>query len=133
MVDSTKKLIGQAKRMWTQSKLERVYTDEIAADEMDIINQDEKLALMVQQRKEIEKRIIQRIDDQLKAHREAKAAKLEELEKQLEDSIVPDQSHLGITAPAQGGEYKHIHTAIQAQDPHKHIAKQAPLRAEREE
>lgn len=71
-MESDRKLIGQAKRMWTNSKKEIRYTDSMSEDELLIINSDEELAMMIAERKKIEQEIIKRIDSKLAKYREMK-------------------------------------------------------------
>lgn len=78
-MESDRKLIGQAKRMWTNSKKETIYTDSMSDDEVLIINSDEELAIMIAERKKIEQDIIKRIDHKLAKYRQLKINRQKQL------------------------------------------------------
>lgn len=58
-------LIGKAKRIWTQSKTERIVNDRIDRSESPLFVNDYTLALLVEKKQEIEQEIIQHIDNKL--------------------------------------------------------------------
>lgn len=64
------KKITIAKRLWTNSKTERVYLDKIEKTESDLFKGDKKLASLVIEREKLEQEIINHIDTVLKDARE---------------------------------------------------------------
>jgi hypothetical protein len=65
----TNKKVTIAKRIWGQKKREIVQTDSIASDERVLFDGDQYLALLVIQRENIEKEIIDYIDKRLASAR----------------------------------------------------------------
>lgn len=66
------KLCTKAKRIWNQNKLKRVKTDELSKLEAAEVSIDAKLAEMVHQKEQLEKEIVQHIDDTLAKNRDSK-------------------------------------------------------------
>lgn len=67
------KKVTIAKRLWTNSKLERVYKDKIEKTENDIFKGDKELAELVIAREKLEQKIIDHIDYTLQEARGANA------------------------------------------------------------
>jgi hypothetical protein len=67
------KKVTIAKRLWTNSKVERVYTDKIEKTEVELFKGDKKLAKLVIIKEKIEQEIIDHIDYTLQKARDVNA------------------------------------------------------------